>query len=111
MNEILRVQDLSRSFYGEKVLDGLTFSVEKGKIVGLLAPNGKGKTTLIRLIMGLLTEDSGRIIVDGKPVSEKTNAIISYLPDSFVLGSFSRIKDAINYMAVCYSDFDTSKAL
>ena len=110
MNEILRVQDLSRSFYGEKVLDGLTFSVEKGKIVGLLAPNGKGKTTLIRLIMGLLTEDSGRIIVDGKPVSEKTNAIISYLPDSFVFGSFSRIKDAIKYMAVCYSDFDTSKA-
>ena len=110
MSEILKVQDLTKKFGKKKVLDGLTLSVESGRIVGLLAPNASGKTTLFRLIMGLLKEDSGEILIDGKRVGKETNAVISYNPDLFVFGSYFRIKDAIEYMKTMFPDFDEGKA-
>ena len=83
MSELLKINNVTRSFNGRKVLDGLSLSVGTGKIVGLLAPNGVGKTTLFRHITGLLTQDSGEILVDGKKISKETNALVSYLPDYF----------------------------
>lgn len=109
MSELVKINNLTRSFHGRKVLDGLSLSVETGKIVGLLAPNGTGKTTLFRLLMGLLTEDSGEIRVDGKPIGKETNNVISYLPDYFVFDDFRRIKNAIEYMKEYFSDFDEKR--
>ena len=109
MSELVKINNLTRSFHGRKVLDGLSLSVETGKIVGLLAPNGTGKTTLFRLLTGLLTEDSGEISVDGKPIGKETNNVISYLPDYFVFDDFRRIKNAIEYMKEYFSDFDEKR--
>ena len=82
MNEpVLLVECLRKSYGGFYALNGLDMQVPRGKIIGLLGPNGSGKTTLIKIIAGLLTASSGRVLIDGMPPSEKTKAIVSYLPE------------------------------
>ena len=62
---VLEAVQLSRSFGGRAVIDGLTFSVEPGEIYGFLGPNGAGKTTTIRIILGLLHPSAGYVLVNG----------------------------------------------
>ena len=59
-NEVLEVQDLSKSYDGEKVFEGLTFKVNKGDKIALIGTNGVGKTTLLEILMGKLEADSGK---------------------------------------------------
>ena len=63
------------------VLYNFDFELQPGRIVGLLGPNGCGKSTLLKLISGILVPDSGVIEICGQPRSEKTNGLISYLPE------------------------------
>ncbi|MBQ2405277.1 MAG: ATP-binding cassette domain-containing protein, partial [Lachnospiraceae bacterium] len=63
------------------VLDRFNFTLQGGRIVGLLGPNGCGKSTLMKLVCGILVPDSGEIFVCGEPRSETTNSFISYLPE------------------------------
>lgn len=66
MNElIIEVNSINKSFSGQKVIDNLSFAVNRGEIVGFLGPNGSGKTTTIRLLNGVITPDSGKIMVWG----------------------------------------------
>ncbi|MBR5416596.1 MAG: ABC transporter ATP-binding protein, partial [Clostridiales bacterium] len=110
MNDLVEIKDLKRSFAGKKALDGMSFSLGTGKVVGLLGANGAGKTTLFRVMTGLLTKDSGSVKIDGIAVGAKTNELISYVPDHFVFGGFRRISTAIMYMKRFFSDFDEKKA-
>lgn len=59
MNSCIEVKDLTKSFNGRKVVDGITFSVEKGEVIGLLGHNGAGKSTTIDLLLGLKKPDYG----------------------------------------------------
>ena len=65
---LLQLDAVCKSFNGLTVLDGLSFSVMPGEIVGLVGPNGSGKTTAINLISGVLSPDDGRILLDGSPL-------------------------------------------
>ena len=74
------VENLHKSFGEKHVLRNVSFSTESGKAFGLLGRNGAGKTTSIRIIMDVFPADSGRVLLDGKPmVREKVN--IGYLPE------------------------------
>ncbi len=110
MNTILEIKNISRSFAGNKVLDGMDFTVGTGKIVGLLGPNGAGKTTLFRVICGLLEPDDGEILIDGKKRSDESNSDICYLPDRYILGDFRKVKDVLKYMNMFFPDFDEERA-
>ncbi|MBR4505209.1 MAG: ATP-binding cassette domain-containing protein [Bacteroidales bacterium] len=61
---MLKVENISKSFGGQRVLDGVTFTANRGEVVGLLGRNGAGKTTLLRIVCGLLEADSGRVLFD-----------------------------------------------
>jgi len=100
-----------RKDYGSKVaIESLDLVIESGRTIGLLGPNGCGKSTLIKLTAGLLTPTSGSISVCGMPVSEKTNSLISYLPERTYLSSGMCVADLIAYFKDFYSDFDPVKA-
>lgn len=70
MNELLEVNNVSKSFGGNHVLRDLNFSVKAGEIVGLLGPNGSGKSTLLNLITGFDTVDRGHIKLDGRRIDQ-----------------------------------------
>jgi lipopolysaccharide export system ATP-binding protein len=82
---ILETGDISKSYRGRKVVDNLCVSVTQGEVVGLLGPNGAGKTTSFYMIVGLITPDSGKILLDGEdltamPMYKRARRGISYLP-------------------------------
>jgi branched-chain amino acid transport system ATP-binding protein len=69
MTDVLRLEGLTKSFGGLVAANGISFSVAAGEIVGLIGPNGSGKTTTLNLISGALASDSGRILLDGRDVT------------------------------------------
>lgn len=108
MNEsVLTCTNLSKRYKSDvPVLDNFNLTLPAGKIVGLLGPNGCGKSTLMKLICGILMPDHGEITVCGQPRSEKTNALISYLPERTYFNSWMRVNELISYFCDFYADFD-----
>jgi len=72
--KVIEVKNLVKDFGGRRVLDGISFEVEKGEVFGYLGPNGAGKTTTLRIILGLLNPTSGEAIVMGKNLAEDDEA-------------------------------------
>ncbi len=66
---LLLVEQVTRSFYGVRALNGVDLQVEPGRITGLIGPNGAGKTTLFNCISGIVPPSSGRIVFDGQDVT------------------------------------------
>jgi len=82
---ILETREISKSYRGRTVVNGVSVSVEQGEVVGLLGPNGAGKTTSFYMIVGLISPDSGRILLDKEeitslPMYQRARKGISYLP-------------------------------
>jgi lipopolysaccharide export system ATP-binding protein len=81
----LETKRIAKSYRGRLVLDDFSVGVEQGEVVGLLGPNGAGKTTSFYMIVGLISPDSGRILIDdqditGLPMYQRARRGISYLP-------------------------------
>lgn len=111
MNPILECSGLSKQYTsGCYALNNLNLSLERGQIIGLLGPNGSGKTTFIKLINDLLTPTSGQILIDGKLPGVETKAMVSYLPERTHLDQTMKINDLIKYFADFYEDFRTERA-
>lgn len=106
MNTILEFKNVSKSYHRAPVLADVSFTVEPGKIVGLLGPNGCGKTTILKIIAGLIQPSSGEIYVDGKSIGLETKGFISYLPEKTYLNENMDIKEALHFFADFYPDFD-----
>jgi len=108
---ILTCNSLTKSYKaGITVLNNFSYSMPQGKIIGLLGPNGCGKSTLMKLICGILVPDSGDIYVCGKPRSEESAALISYLPERTYFNGWMKVDELIRYFADFYEDFDTQRA-
>ncbi len=83
--QILSTVDLTKSFKGRKVVDGVSVRISQGEVVGLLGPNGAGKTTTFYIIVGLTVADAGNVLLDGVDISAlpmylRARNGISYLP-------------------------------
>ncbi len=82
---ILSAQDISKSFKLRKVVKNLSLEITSGEVVGLLGPNGAGKTTAFYMIVGLISADSGTILLDGQdltaqPMHRRAKLGLGYLP-------------------------------
>ncbi len=110
MNDIIKIENLKK-FYGMNVvLDGISLSLGENQIIGLLGPNGCGKTTLIKTLTGLIKDYEGSILIDGEKPGVHSKSIIAYLPEKSYLPDWMRPVDALKYFADFYEDFDTAKA-
>ncbi|SPE38135.1 putative lipopolysaccharide transport protein B: ATP-binding component of ABC superfamily [Candidatus Sulfopaludibacter sp. SbA3] len=81
----LETDEISKSYRGRRVVDDVSVHLQQGEVVGLLGPNGAGKTTSFYMIVGLISPDSGRILIDdqditGLPMYKRAGRGISYLP-------------------------------
>lgn len=94
----LSIEHVSKKFGDYKANDNISLSIQKGKIFGLLGPNGAGKTTLIRMITRILLPDSGTILFDGKPHTDKHTERIGYMPEERGLYKNMKVYDHIVYL-------------
>ena len=109
--ELLECINLCKSYGDKQVLKDVNLKVPRGKIIGLLGKNGTGKTTLIKLINDLLTSTSGEVLINGKKPGVESKRIISYLPERTYIDREMKVKDAIEYFAEFYKNFDKQKAI
>ena len=107
---LLEIKNATKSFDGNRVIDGVSLTVTRGKIVGLLGKNGSGKSTLIKLINDLLTLDDGEILVNGEKIGVNSKAVISYLPERSYLDVSKKVSEIFDYFEDFYKDFDRDKA-
>lgn len=101
----VEVRGLQKSFGSVAACRDLTFSVETGEIVGLVGPDGAGKTTTFRILCGILAADAGQAIVVGSDVASDPEAVkrqIGYLPQRFSLHRDLTVWENIRYMAELY---------
>jgi lipopolysaccharide export system ATP-binding protein len=101
--KILRTDELTKTYRGRKVVDGVSVSLEQGEVVGLLGPNGAGKTTSFYMIVGLVRPEAGRVQLDGAditemPMYERARRGISYLPQEASVFRGLTVED--NLMAI-----------
>lgn len=106
---ILITENVNKKFKNKKALDDFNLKLEKGKVLGLLGPNGTGKTTFLKSIMGLVKIDSGLITINGKKPSYKSREFISYLPDSNYLFEGFTVKECVNIFKSFFKDFNQNK--
>ncbi len=81
MSEILRLDNVTKTFGTYTAIDQVSFELQKHAILGLLGPNGAGKTTLLRLITQIVLPDSGRLFFNGNPLKETDRMKMGYLPE------------------------------
>lgn len=107
---VLEIKNVHKKYLSHSVLEGVGFSIPRGKIVGLLGPNGCGKTTILKLISGLLQLDEGEIRINGICPGQQTKSMISYLPERSYLNDWMKISDILNLFSDFYTDFDRERA-
>lgn len=110
MRDIIQVKGLTKKYGRKTALDNLNFNIAPGKIVGLLGPNGSGKTTFIKLAAGMLQPTKGEILIDEMKVGTETKAVVSYMPDREYLYDWMKVKDAVGFFKDFFADFDEAKA-
>ena len=109
METMLNTTNLTKKYSRNRGLDGLNMEIKTGRIVGLLGPNGSGKTTFLKIAAGILRQDAGEIEIDGKKPGIYTKSIVSYLPDTNYLYKWMKIKDAVKFYSDMFKDFDRAK--
>ncbi len=111
MDAILEVRGLTKRYGATIALNNVSLTLPRGKIVGLLGPNGSGKTTMLKIVAGLLTPTSGVALADGKVVGPETKSVISFLPERTYLPDWMTVVDCLDYFEDFYTDFDRKRAV
>jgi lipopolysaccharide export system ATP-binding protein len=103
MIQTLETVEISKSYRGRRVVNDVSVHVSRGEIVGLLGPNGAGKTTSFYMVVGLISPDSGKVMLDGvdltgMPMFQRAQHGISYLPQEASV--FRKLSVEDNLMAI-----------
>ena len=98
-NPMLQVEGVSKRFGEFTALDGITMDVPPGQVFGLLGPNGAGKTTLIRIITRITGPDTGRVLLNGRAMTQEDVAHLGYLPEERGLYKKMKVGEQALYLA------------
>ena len=79
--DLLKIENVTKRFANHVALDDVSLTIPKGSIYGLLGPNGAGKTTLLRIINRITAPDAGRVLLDGKEITQDDVRLIGYMPE------------------------------
>lgn len=110
MAPFVQFEHVTKQYGSKKALDDVSFTIEPGKIYGLLGPNGSGKSTTIKIINDLLQPTSGTVLIDGAAPGVASKRLISYLPDRNYLNDWMKVEDTFKLFSDFYADFDQQRA-
>lgn len=111
MESVLELQNITKKYGGKTALDNVSLSVPKGAIVGLLGPNGSGKTTMLKLATGLLQPTSGKIFACGFEPGAESKDLVAYQSDKVYLNDWMNVEDLMFMLDDFYTNFNKAKAL
>ncbi len=94
----LEVRDLVKTFGGRRVVNGVSFELQRGEIFGFLGPNGSGKTTTMRMALDLIRPDSGSVALLGGMPTRKALRRVGYLPEERGLFQRAQVLDVLRYL-------------
>jgi ABC-2 type transport system ATP-binding protein len=103
---MLEVKNISKSYGKLVAVSGVSFRADRGETIGLLGPNGAGKTTTVSIIAGLLSPDSGEVLIEGKQVKSDTDPVklkIGLVPQDMALYDQLSARDNLTFFAALYS--------
>ena len=95
----IRLDAVTKRFSGHPAVDGLDLEIPTGSLYGLLGPNGSGKTTTIRMIMGILLPDEGRVSLLGGPPDDERRRLVGYLPEERGLYKKMKVLEQLTFLA------------
>ena len=95
----LELRELTKRYGSTTALDGLSFSVEPGEMFGFVGANGAGKTTAMRIVLGVLEADAGEVFWDGKPLGAAERRRFGYMPEERGLYPKMKVGDHLIYLA------------
>ncbi|MCC8145116.1 MAG: ATP-binding cassette domain-containing protein [Bacteroidales bacterium] len=103
---ILKVQNISKSYGSQQVVKDISFSIQKGEIIGFLGPNGAGKSTTMKILTGCISPEQGKILIDDmdlmkNPLDAKSH--IGFLPENNPLYEEMYVPEYLEYVAGLYS--------
>ena len=110
METVLQTYGLTKQYGSFTALSNLDLALERGKIIGLLGPNGSGKTTFIKLCCGLIKPTAGDILICGMPIGVETKKVVSYLPDRNFIPDDMKVNEMLRFFQDFYSNFNVAKA-
>lgn len=96
---MLSLHNISRRFGSRLVVDDVSFNVGRGRLTGFVGGNGAGKTTVMRMILGVLAPDSGTVTVDGEPIGESVLHRFGYMPEERGLYPKMELLEQLTYLA------------
>ena len=94
-----QIQDLYKRFGDVQALDGMDFTVRDGEMYGFVGSNGAGKSTTMRIALGVLSADSGEVLLDGRPLDNNSRRRIGYMPEERGLYGKEKILDQLIFLA------------
>ena len=100
---MIKIENLTKQFKNLKAVDNVSLEIKEKEIFGLLGPDGAGKTTLIRLITGILTKTSGKILIMGDESIEKAKPYLGYIPQRFSLYKDLTVMENILFIGSLYN--------
>ena len=112
MGDILQANSLYKSYGQKKVLNDFNMSLKEGKVYGLLGKNGEGKTTLIRMIMGIIPGDKGKILYKGKKIKFNHpfyKKEVGYIPEESIFFGWMTIQELMTFNSSFYPKWNENK--
>lgn len=110
MDSVLELKGLTKKYGSKKALDNVDLVLPRGSIVGLLGPNGSGKTTMLKLATGLLQPSEGEVFACGFKPGAESKDLVAYQSDKVYMNDWMKVQDFIEMFADFYSNFNKGKA-
>lgn len=108
---MLKLVNLNKSYKDKVIFKNLNLEINKGEIIGLLAPNAEGKSTLLKILGGQITFDSGEYFFNGEEFNYKNKEVIGYMNDTSIIPESWKVKDGIDYYKEYFKIFNKNKCL
>src|ERR1041384_1064328 len=99
---MIKIDNLVKTFGAKRAVDGISFSVERGEVLGFLGPNGAGKSTTMRMVTGFMPPTSGKVSIGGHDVAEsplEAKRLVGYLPENAASYPDMTVQAFLNFTA------------
>lgn len=107
---MIEAKQLTKYFWKKKAVDSIDLSIEPGRIYGIIGENGSGKSTMLKLLAGLLHPSKGSISINGEPVTRRSASHIAYMTDSSRFFPYFKIRELVDFYDSQFEDFNRDKA-